>query len=140
MMRKTVKCPSCHHRITITGAPGEETVLSCPACGEKGLYVFPLEIQEQQGSEFCSSAIEVTGLTKLYRKVKAVDAVSFRVRNGEVFGFLGPNGAGKTTTIKAMLDLIRVNAGEVHVHGVDVHRRGKEAKRYVGYLPGKVAF
>ena len=76
----------------------------------------------------------------MYNKIPAVNNVSFSVKRGEIFGFLGPNGAGKTTTIKAMLDLINVNAGDITINGINVKTKGKEAKKYVGYLPEKVAF
>jgi ABC-type multidrug transport system ATPase subunit len=66
--------------------------------------------------------------------------VSFSVNKGEIFGFLGPNGAGKTTTIKAILDLIHADAGTITINGIDVRTKGKQAKRYVGYMPEKVAF
>jgi len=87
-----------------------------------------------------SATIEVNGLTKTYNHVAAVDNVSFTVEKGEIFGFLGPNGAGKTTTIKAMLDLIHADTGVITINGIDVKTHGKEAKKYVGYMPEKVAF
>jgi ABC-type multidrug transport system ATPase subunit len=84
--------------------------------------------------------IEVSGLKKTYNHIPAVNNVSFRVNKGEIFGFLGPNGAGKTTTIKAMLDLIHADAGSITINGINVRTQGKEAKKYVGYMPEKVAF
>ena len=64
--------------------------------------------------------------------------VSFSVDSGEVFGFLGPNGAGKTTTIKALLGLIKPQAGKLQVHGLppgDAH-----ARRRLGYMPERAYF
>ncbi len=87
-----------------------------------------------------SATIEVKGLTKSYNHFTAVNNVSFTVKKGEIFGFLGPNGAGKTTTIKAMLDLIHANTGTIKINGIDVQSHGKEAKKYIGYMPEKVAF
>jgi ABC-type multidrug transport system ATPase subunit len=87
-----------------------------------------------------SAAIEVNGLRKTYNHVPAVDNVSFTVEKGEIFGFLGPNGAGKTTTIKAMLDLIHPETGTITLHGIDIRTHGKEAKKFIGYMPEKVAF
>jgi len=69
-----------------------------------------------------------------------VNNVSFNVKKGEIFGFLGPNGAGKTTTIKSMLDLIHPDTGTININGIDIHSQGKEAKKYIGYMPEKVAF
>lgn len=86
------------------------------------------------------ATIEVSSLTKTYNHVAAVNNVSFAVNKGEIFGFLGPNGAGKTTTIKAMLDLIHANTGTIVINGIDVKTQGKEAKKYIGYMPEKVAF
>lgn len=72
-----------------------------------------------------ATALDVTSLTKVFHErgtkdVKAVDKVSFQVRQGEVLGLLGPNGAGKTTTIKCILGLMRPNAGGILVFGENV--------------------
>ncbi|HYN95197.1 MAG TPA: ABC transporter ATP-binding protein, partial [Pilimelia sp.] len=61
--------------------------------------------------------IEVSGLTKVYRKVRAVDGLSFTVEPGRVTGFLGPNGAGKTTTLRMMLGLVTPTAGTSTIGG-----------------------
>ncbi|HSJ08775.1 MAG TPA: ABC transporter ATP-binding protein [Longimicrobiales bacterium] len=66
--------------------------------------------------------IETTGLTKKYRRLTAVDDISFRVEQGQVFGFLGPNGSGKTTTIGMLLGIINPTAGAIRLfdrHGMD---------------------
>ncbi|RLF28612.1 MAG: ABC transporter ATP-binding protein [Thermoplasmata archaeon] len=84
--------------------------------------------------------IEVYDLTKHYGGFKAVDNVSFNVKEGEIFGFLGPNGAGKTTTIKAILHLVNISSGEIKINGLDVKKNEKEVKRNIGYLPENVAF
>ena len=55
-------------------------------------------------------AIETTGLSKSFGEVRAVDSVSLRVKQGEVYGYLGLNGAGKTTTIRALLGMIGPSA------------------------------
>jgi ABC-2 type transport system ATP-binding protein len=125
--------------MTISGEPGEKIQLACPECHQKGIYRIPGEkISETLSSQ--PATIEVSGLTKTYNHVPVVNNVSFRVSKGEIFGFLGPNGAGKTTTIKAMLDLIHADAGAITIKGIDVRTQGKEAKKYVGYMPEKVAF
>ncbi|MCW6009425.1 ATP-binding cassette domain-containing protein [Micromonospora sp. CPCC 205371] len=61
--------------------------------------------------------IVVSGLTKLYKNVRAVDNLSFTVAPGRVTGFLGPNGAGKTTTLRMMLNLVKPTAGEATIGG-----------------------
>ena len=61
--------------------------------------------------------IVVSGLTKQYKKLRAVDNLSFTVEPGRVTGFLGPNGAGKTTTLRMLLDLVTPTAGTATIGG-----------------------
>jgi ABC-2 type transport system ATP-binding protein len=84
--------------------------------------------------------ITAQGLTKRYGSANAVDAISFAIRKGEVFGLLGPNGAGKTTTILMMLGLTEISSGHVSVLGYDPARAPLQVKRRVGYLPDSVGF
>lgn len=81
-----------------------------------------------------SFAIETNQLTKRYGDVLAVDAVSLRVKAGEIYGFLGLNGAGKTTTIRALLGMIRPSAGMVKVLGETVRQNGRGPWAKVGHL------
>jgi ABC-2 type transport system ATP-binding protein len=81
-----------------------------------------------------TTAVEVDGLTRRYGAFTAVDAVSFTVGRGEVFGFLGPNGAGKTTTIKMLTGLVRPSAGRGTVVGLDVATDGDRIKDAIGYM------
>ncbi|HSU82868.1 MAG TPA: ATP-binding cassette domain-containing protein, partial [Thermoanaerobaculia bacterium] len=67
-----------------------------------------------------TTAVEVEKLTKRFGDFVAVDAVSFSVEAGEVFGFLGPNGAGKTTTIKMLTGLVSPTSGRGTVAGLDI--------------------
>jgi ABC-2 type transport system ATP-binding protein len=80
------------------------------------------------------SAVEVDHLTRRYGAFTAVDAVTFAVRRGEVFGFLGPNGAGKTTTIKMLTGLVRPTSGRGSVVGLDVATDGERIKHVIGYM------
>ena len=139
MVSKQVKCPNCKNIITIHGEPGENVQIKCPECETRGIFRFPggQTIGKETG---VTSAIEVNGLTKIYKDLKAVDNLSFNVRKGEIFGLLGPNGAGKTTTIKAILSLIHSNSGTIKINGFDIKTDGIEARRSVGYLPERVAF
>jgi ABC-2 type transport system ATP-binding protein len=82
-----------------------------------------------------SPAIEVANLTKKYDEVVAVNSISFRVGNGELFGFLGPNGAGKTTTINLLTGLARLYAGTIKIGGVDCTGNPKAAQHLVGTVP-----
>lgn len=84
--------------------------------------------------------VEINKVTKVYDRVKAVDEVSLRINEGEIFGFLGPNGAGKTTTILMLLGLTEPTSGEVKVFGYDATRNPLQVKRKTGYLPENVGF
>jgi len=78
--------------------------------------------------------IEVRHLTKKFKKLVAVDDVSFAVRQGEIFGFLGPNGAGKTTTINVLCTLMRPTRGKVILNGYDVAKQPNQVRRSVGMV------
>ena len=80
-------------------------------------------------------AIEVEGLTKLYGDLKAVNNISFKVREGEVFAFLGPNGAGKTTTVEIIETIRNPTKGKVKVLGYDISKSTREIKERIGVLP-----
>jgi ABC-2 type transport system ATP-binding protein len=139
MTTQLVKCPECKNTITVSGEPGEKISLTCPQCNQKGTFLMPGE-KSAKTIGMNSATIEVKDLTKSYNHFTAVNNVSFTVKKGEIFGFLGPNGAGKTTTIKSMLDLIHADTGTIHINGIDIRTHGKEAKKYIGYMPEKVAF
>ena len=83
-------------------------------------------------------AIEIQHLSKHYGRVRALEDLSLRVDEGEVFGFLGPNGAGKTTTIRVLLGLIRAGGGSARVLGREVWRAEAACRRELGYLPGEL--
>jgi ABC-2 type transport system ATP-binding protein len=82
-----------------------------------------------------SLAIGVSGLFKRYSEVVAVNDISFRVNNGELFGFLGPNGAGKTTTINMLTGLARLDAGTIHIDGIECTTNPKAAQHLIGVVP-----
>lgn len=84
-------------------------------------------------------AIQVTGLTRLYRNGRGIRNVNLEVRQGEVFGFLGPNGAGKTTLIRTMLGFMHPQAGQVHMLGIDAVSQSRAVRARVGYLPSDPA-
>ena len=79
--------------------------------------------------------IEVKNLTKFYGDHKAVDNLSFSVKDGTVCGFLGPNGAGKSTTMNIMTGCLSATSGSVSVSGHDIFDDPIEAKMAIGYLP-----
>lgn len=84
--------------------------------------------------------IEVSELKKNYGSLKAVDGVSFSVKQGEVFGLLGPNGAGKTTTIEIMEGLRERDGGDVKVLGFDPWKKGYEVHKKIGVIPQEFTF
>lgn len=76
--------------------------------------------------------ITVNNLSKKFRSLKAVDNISFTVREGDVYGFLGQNGAGKSTTIRMLLTLIEPDAGDISLFGLSLARHRHEILRQVG--------
>ncbi|MGC4768146.1 ATP-binding cassette domain-containing protein [Micromonospora sp. DT44] len=82
--------------------------------------------------------IEVSGLVKAFGRVRALDGLDLSVRAGEVHGFLGPNGAGKSTAIRALLGLLRTDAGVVRLLGGDPWRDAVALHRRLAYVPGDV--
>lgn len=79
--------------------------------------------------------IEVRSLTKSFKDVRAVDAVSFDVAPGECFALLGPNGAGKSTTIKMLITLLVPDAGEAKVNGFSLRKESSRVRESIGYVP-----
>ena len=79
--------------------------------------------------------IEVKNLTKFYGDHKAVDDLSFTIKDGTVCGFLGPNGAGKSTTMNIMTGCLSATSGDVSINGFDIFDEPIEAKKTIGYLP-----
>ncbi len=79
-------------------------------------------------------AIEVDGLVKSHRAVRAVDGISFSVADGEMFAFLGANGAGKSTTIGCLTTLLRPDAGTVRVAGANVRTEQDRVRRSIGVV------
>ena len=79
--------------------------------------------------------IEVRNLTKKYGDHIAVDHLSFKVDEGQVYGFLGPNGAGKSTTMNIMTGYLAATEGDVIINGYNILEEPEKAKRTIGYLP-----
>ncbi len=80
--------------------------------------------------------VTVEGLSKSFNgKLKAVDEISFDVKEREIFGFLGPNGAGKTTTIKMLTTLLRPTAGSAAVCGYDIISKPNDVRASIGIVP-----
>ena len=82
--------------------------------------------------------IEVRGITKSFGTMRALDNVSFQIKQGEILGFLGPNGAGKSTTMKIITTFLAADQGSVKVDGIDVLEKPLDVRRRIGYLPENV--
>jgi ABC-2 type transport system ATP-binding protein len=82
-------------------------------------------------------AIIAEKLTKRFGSFTAVDAISFRVKSGEIFGFLGANGAGKTTAMRMLNGLSKPTSGKASVAGFDVYKETEQIKRHIGYMSQK---
>lgn len=85
-------------------------------------------------------AIETENLTKYYKRSKGIENVTFKVREGDFFGFIGPNGAGKSTTIRTLLGLVKKTSGSARVLGKDIDGDIAALLRDVGYMPADAAF
>ena len=86
-----------------------------------------------------TDAIKITGLTKRYKDVTAVDGLDLCVRQGELFALLGVNGAGKTTTIKMLSCLTAPTSGEAYLGGKSIISQPNEVKRIIGVSPQETA-
>jgi ABC-2 type transport system ATP-binding protein len=83
--------------------------------------------------------LRVSAISKAFGAIRAVDSVSFKVSEGEIYGLLGPNGAGKTTTISIVCGLLRPDTGEVFINGKPFSANPGEAKRLMGVTPQDLA-
>lgn len=79
-------------------------------------------------------SVETKSLSKSFGDLKAVDDISFSVKEGEIFGFLGPNGAGKSTTMMILTTLLKPTSGQALVSGYDVRSNPKEVRQSIGYV------
>ena len=76
--------------------------------------------------------LQITNLTKKFKKIKAVDNISFKVQQGDIYGFLGPNGAGKTTSIRMIMGIIKPDNGVIKLNASDINTVNR---KNLGYLP-----
>lgn len=79
--------------------------------------------------------IKIKNVSKYYGKKKALDDVSFEVKQGEIFAFIGHNGAGKTTLIKSICGILDFEEGEILIDGKSIKREPIECKREMAYIP-----
>jgi ABC-2 type transport system ATP-binding protein len=99
-----------------------------------GAVPFITSVSSRKGDRM----IRVNGLTKDYGARRAIDALTFEAKQGEILGFLGPNGAGKTTTMRILTGYMPPTSGEAAVAGYDVVAESLEVRKRVGYLPETV--
>jgi len=85
------------------------------------------------------SIVVLDQVSKSFGDVTAVDKVSLKIMEGEIFGLLGPNGAGKSTTINMMTGLLTVEKGRIRILGKDIQKNKKEAKANIGIVPQDIA-
>ena len=91
--------------------------------------------QENADDRAGDQPVWARGLVKTFGRFRALDEFDLTVMRGEVHGFLGPNGAGKSTTLRALLGLIRVDAGEMQVFGLDPRRDAVAIHRRLPTFP-----
>ncbi|MEP9412267.1 MAG: ATP-binding cassette domain-containing protein [Candidatus Brocadia sp.] len=80
-------------------------------------------------------AVEVSGITKKYGPITAVENVSFNVIEDEIFGFFGPNGTGRTTLVRILTTLVKPTSGSASVAGYDVVKKPDEVRQHIGVIP-----
>ena len=85
------------------------------------------------------NVIEIKELTKKYKELKAIDNLSFEVKEGEILGLLGPNGSGKSTTINCILSLLNYNKGTIKIFGKEMKPDSYEIKSKIGVVFQDVA-
>ena len=85
------------------------------------------------------NVIKVENLTKKFGDFTAVNAITFEVKAGEIFGFLGANGAGKTTAMKMLIGISIPTSGDTQVAGFDVFKNPEDIKKNIGYMSQKFA-
>ena len=79
--------------------------------------------------------LTLDNITKRYGKITAVDNLSLKIQEGQIFGFVGPNGAGKTTTLKIIATLLKQTSGNIYIDDIEVSTNVKEVRSIIGYMP-----
>lgn len=82
-----------------------------------------------------SLAVDAKSLAKQFGNIRALDGLTFNIKQGEIFGLIGPNGAGKTTTLRIISTLILPTSGTVTIFNLDVVKQAVEVRKIISYLP-----
>ena len=82
-------------------------------------------------------SVSVNNISKTYNNTKAIEDISFEVKQAELFGLIGPDGAGKTSIFRILTSLILADTGSVILNGLDVVKDYKKIRQLIGYMPGK---
>jgi len=99
-------------------------------------FIFESYLYKQNSIQnIFSMSVVVRNLTKVYGKQKAVDSISFEIKEGEIAGFIGPNGAGKSTTMKILTGYIPPTSGEAFINDISIYDDTIEIRKNIGYLP-----
>ena len=80
-------------------------------------------------------AVEARKLVKQFGNIRALNGLTFHLKQGEIYGLIGPNGAGKTTTLRIISTLILPTSGSVEIFGLDAVRQAAEVRKIISYLP-----
>lgn len=108
------------------------------AIENNGMKNFDIPLADGSGDKVANSGVIIADkLTKRFGDFTAVDAISFEVHKGEIFGFLGANGAGKTTAMRMLCGLSMPTSGNAVVAGYDVYSENEKIKRNIGYMSQK---
>ena len=76
-------------------------------------------------------------ISKTYGKEYALQNVSLKIKQGELYGIIGPDGAGKTTLFRILVTLLHANTGTAQIDGLDIEKDYKEIRKRIGYMPGR---
>ena len=84
--------------------------------------------------------IDIQHITKDYGDGRGIFDINLSIEKGEVFGFVGTNGSGKTTTIRHLMGFLKPQSGSATINGLDCWKDSAEIKKWIGYIPGEIAF
>ena len=86
-----------------------------------------------------NTILKLSGLSKKFGNKTAVDHISLKIKEGEIFGLLGPNGAGKSTTLNMVCSLLKPTSGNIEIFGMNTSNNMKKIKKKIGYIPQELA-